>query len=140
MRVAIGNDHGGLNFKEELLALLKELGHEVEDFGCNTPDSVDYPDYADLVCRAVLEGDCDRGILICGSGIGMSMAANRRSGIRAALCQEQFGARMSREHNNANVLCLGARIIGPSLAIEIVRTWLETEFAGGRHQQRIDKF
>jgi len=140
MRVAIGNDHGGLNFKDEILALLKELGHEVKDFGCNTHDSVDYPDYAELVCKGVLEGGCDCGILICGSGIGMSMAANRRSGIRAALCQEQFGARMSREHNNANVLCLGARIIGPSLAMEIVRTWLETEFAGGRHQQRIDKF
>ena len=140
MRVAIGNDHGGLNFKDELLALLEELGHEVDDFGCNTTDSVDYPDYADLVCKGVLEGGCDRGILICGSGVGMSMAANRRSGIRAALCQEQFAARMSREHNNANVLCLGARIIGPSLAIEIVRTWLETEFAGGRHQRRIDKF
>ena len=140
MRVAIGNDHGGLNFKDEILALLEELGHEVEDFGCNSPDSVDYPDYADLVIKAVLEGGCQRGILICGSGIGMSMAANRKQGIGAALCQEQFGARMSREHNNANVLCLGARIIGPSLAMEIVRTWLETEFAGGRHQQRIDKF
>ena len=140
MKVAIGNDHGGLNFKEDLLELLKELGHEVEDFGCNSPDSVDYPDYAGLVTEAVLGGDCERGILICGSGIGMSMAANRRQGIRAALCQEQFGARMSREHNNANVLCLGARIIGPSLAMEIVRTWLETEFAGGRHQKRIDKF
>ena len=140
MRVAIGNDHGGLNFKDEILALLEELGHEVEDFGCNSPDSVDYPDYADLVIKAVLEGGCQRGILICGSGIGMSMAANRKQGIRAALCQEQFGARMSREHNNANILCLGARIIGPSLAMEIVRTWLETEFAGGRHQKRIDKF
>ena len=140
MRVAVGNDHGGLNFKDELLALLGELGHEVEDFGCNRPDSVDYPDLADLVCKGVLEGGCDRGILICGSGIGMSMAANRKLGIRAALCQEQFTARMSREHNNANVLCLGARIIGPSLAVEVVRTWLQTDFAGGRHQRRIDKF
>jgi ribose 5-phosphate isomerase B len=140
MRVAVGNDHGGLNFKGEILSLLEELGHEVEDFGCSTPDSVDYPDFADLVCKAVLEGRSERGILICGSGVGMSMAANRRSGIRAALCQEQFTARMSREHNNANVLCLGARIVGPSLAVEIVRTWLQTEFAGGRHQRRIDKF
>jgi ribose 5-phosphate isomerase B len=140
MRVAVGNDHGGLNFKDELLALLGELGHEVEDFGCSTPHSVDYPDFADLVCRAVLEGRCERGILMCGSGVGMSMAANRRQGIRAALCQEQFTARMSREHNNANVLCLGARVVGPSLAVEIVRTWLQTDFAGGRHQRRIDKF
>jgi ribose 5-phosphate isomerase B len=140
VKIAIGNDHGGLNFKGEVLDLLRELGHEVEDFGCNSPDSVDYPDYAALVCRAILDGRCQRGILICGSGIGMSMAANRRQGIRAALCQEQFTARMSREHNNANVLCLGARVVGPSLAVEIVRTWLTTEFEGGRHQRRIEKF
>jgi len=140
VKIAIGNDHGGLNFKGEVLDLLRELGHEVEDFGCNSPDSVDYPDYADLVCHAILDGRCQRGILICGSGIGMSMAANRRQGIRAALCQEQFTARMSREHNNANVLCLGARVVGPSLAVEIVRTWLATEFEGGRHQRRIEKF
>ena len=140
MKIAIGNDHGGLNFKGEVLDLMRELGHEVEDFGCNSPDSVDYPDYAALVCRAILDGHCQRGILICGSGVGMSMAANRRQGIRAALCQEQFTARMSREHNNANVLCLGARVVGPSLAVEIVRTWLSTEFAGGRHQRRIEKF
>ena len=140
MKIAIGNDHGGLNFKGEVLDLIRELGHEVMDFGCNSPESVDYPDYADLVCRAILDGRCQRGILICGSGVGMSMAANRRQGIRAALCQEQFTARMSREHNNANVLCLGARVVGPSLAVEIVRTWLTTEFAGGRHQRRIEKF
>jgi len=140
MKIAIGNDHGGLNFKAEVVDLIRELGHEVEDFGCNSPESVDYPDYADLVCRAILDGRCQRGILICGSGIGMSMAANRRQGIRAALCQEQFTARMSREHNNANILCLGARVVGPSLAVEIVRTWLTTEFEGGRHQRRIEKF
>jgi ribose 5-phosphate isomerase B len=140
VKIAIGNDHGGLNFKGEVLDLLRELGHEVVDFGCNSPESVDYPDYAELVCGAILDGRCQRGILICGSGVGMSMAANRRQGIRAALCQEQFTARMSREHNNANVLCLGARVVGPSLAVEIVRTWLTTEFAGGRHQRRIEKF
>jgi ribose 5-phosphate isomerase B len=140
MKIAIGNDHGGLTFKGEILDLLQELGHEAEDFGCNSPESVDYPDYADLVCRAILDGRCQRGILICGSGVGMSMAANRRPGIRAALCQEQFTARMSREHNNANVLCLGARVVGPSLAVEIVRTWLATDFEGGRHQRRIEKF
>jgi len=140
VKIAIGNDHGGLNFKGDVLDLLRELGHEVVDFGCNSPDSVDYPDYADRVCRAILDGSCQLGILICGSGVGMSMAANRRQGIRAALCQEQFTARMSREHNNANVLCLGARVVGPSLAVEIVRTWLASEFAGGRHQRRIEKF
>jgi len=140
VKIAIGNDHGGLNFKGDVLDLLRELGHEVVDFGCNSPDSVDYPDYADRVCRAILDGSCQLGILICGSGVGMSMAANRRQGIRAALCQEQFTARMSREHNNANVLCLGARVVGPSLAVEIVRTWLATEFEGGRHQRRIEKF
>lgn len=140
MKIAIGNDHGGLTFKGEVLDLLRELGHVVEDFGCNSPESVDYPDYADLVCRAILDSRCQRGILICGSGVGMSMAANRRPGIRAALCQEQFTARMSREHNNANVLCLGARVVGPSLAVEIVRTWLTTGFEGGRHQRRIEKF
>ena len=140
MKIAIGNDHGGLTFKGEIIDLLRELGHEAEDFGCNSPESVDYPDYADLVCRAILDSRCQCGILICGSGVGMSMAANRRPGIRAALCQEQFTARMSREHNNANVLCLGARVVGPSLAVEIVRTWLTTEFAGGRHQRRIEKF
>lgn len=140
MRVAIGNDHGGLAFKSEILLLLKERGVEVEDFGCNTTESVDYPDFAAIVCGAVSENRCDRGILICGTGIGMSMAANRKPGIRAALCHEQFTARMSREHNNANVLCLGGRVIGPSLAGEIVATWLDTDFAGGRHQRRIDKF
>ena len=140
MRVAIGNDHGGLTFKNDILSLLKELDVEVEDFGCNSPDSVDYPDFAAAVCKAVSENTCDSGILICGTGIGMSMAANRQKGIRAALCHEQFTARMSREHNNANVLCLGGRVIGPSLALETVRVWLDTEFAGGRHQRRIDKF
>jgi ribose 5-phosphate isomerase B len=140
VRVAIGNDHGGLTFKKDILSLLKERGVEVEDFGCNTPDSVDYPDFAAAVCGAVAENRCDRGILICGTGLGMSMAANRKPGIRAALCHEQFTARMSREHNNANVLCLGGRVIGPSLAVEIVSTWLDTDFAGGRHQRRIDKF
>jgi ribose 5-phosphate isomerase B len=140
MKIAIGNDHGGLAFKGDILALLQEMGVEVEDCGCNTTESVDYPDFAALVCDAVVEKRCDRGLLICGTGLGMSMAANRRPAIRAALCHEQFTARMSREHNNANVLCLGGRVVGPSLAVEIVRTWITTDFAGGRHQKRIDKF
>jgi len=140
MRVAIGCDHGGFDLKGQLVAVLEELGHTVLDQGCYSTASVDYPDFADTVCAMVEKGESDRGILICGTGIGMSMAANRRPAIRAALCQELFAARMSREHNDANVLCLGARIVGPGLAAEIVRTWMTTEFAGDRHQQRIAKF
>ena len=140
MKIAIGCDHGGLDLKNMVAALLGELGHEVDNHGCDSPESVDYPDFAKSVCNAVRDGRNERGILICGTGIGMSMAANRIPGIRAALCHEQFTARMSREHNNANVLCMGARVIGPGLAVEMVRTWLATEFAGGRHQRRLDKF
>lgn len=140
MRVAIGCDHGGLDLKKTVVALLEELGHQVDNHGCDSPGSVDYPDFARSVCAAVAAGESDRGILVCGTGIGMSMVANRVDNIRAALCHEQFTARMSREHNDANVLCLGARVIGPGLAAEMVRTWMTTEFAGGRHQRRIDKF
>jgi len=140
MKVAIGCDHGGIDLKKTVLSVLTELGHEIEDQGCNSTDSVDYPDFARSVCALVKEGRCRCGILICGTGIGMSMAANRTPGIRAALCNEMFGARMSREHNDANILCLGARVIGPGLAAAIVRTWMSTDFAGGRHQRRIDMF
>lgn len=140
MKVAIGCDHGGIDLKDIVLSVLRELGHEIEDRGCYSRESVDYPDFAQAVTTSVMEGTCERGILICGTGIGMSMAANRIPGIRAALCQETFSARMSREHNDANVLCLGARVIGPGLAAEIVRTWMTTDFAGGRHQRRIDMF
>jgi ribose 5-phosphate isomerase B len=140
LKIAIGNDHGGLEFKEQIVSFLQDQGIEIDDHGCNSSESVDYPDFARTVCAEVREGRCDRGILICGTGLGMSMAANRVSGIRAALCHEQFTARMSREHNDANVLCLGGRVIGPSLAVEIVRTWINTEFAGGRHQRRIGMF
>jgi len=140
LKVAIGCDHGGLDLKETVIAVLTELGHEVEDQGCNSSDSVDYPNFAKAVCTLVKDGKCQCGILVCGTGIGMSMAANRISGIRAALCHEMFSARMSREHNDANILCLGARVIGPGLAAETVRTWMTTDFAGGRHQRRIDMF
>jgi ribose 5-phosphate isomerase B len=140
VKVAIGNDHGGLAIKTEVTALLQEMKIDMEDFGCNSSDSVDYPDFAALVCNAVAGGGCQRGILICGTGIGMSMAANRHPEIRAALCHEQFTARMSREHNDANVLCLGGRVLGPSLAVAIVKTWMTTDFAGGRHRRRIEKF
>ena len=140
MKVAIGCDHGGFDLKKNIISVLRELGHEIEDQGCNSSDSVDYPNFARAVSRLVKEGVCERGILICGTGIGMSMAANRTPGIRAALCHEMFSARMSREHNDANILCIGARVIGPGLAAETVRTWMNTDFAGGRHQRRIDLF
>jgi ribose 5-phosphate isomerase B len=140
VKVAIGCDHGGIDLKNTLVSVLKELGHEIDDQGCNSTDSVDYPNFAKSVGALVQEGKCQCGILICGTGIGMSMAANRIPGIRAALCNEMFSAKMSREHNNANILCLGARVIGPGLAAEIVRTWMSSDFAGGRHQRRIDMF
>ncbi|MCA1766174.1 MAG: ribose 5-phosphate isomerase B [Desulfobulbaceae bacterium] len=120
--------------------VVNELGHEVIDRGCDSGESVNYPDYAEKVCGDVESGGADRGILICGTGIGMSMAANRSVAIRAALCHELFTAAMSREHNDANVLCLGARVVGPGLLREIVRTWLTTEFSGGRHQTRLALF
>ncbi len=140
MKIAFGCDHGGFGLKAEIVALLESLGHEIVDQGVDSLESVDYPHFARKVCDRVLDGRCQRGILVCGTGIGMSMAANRLEGIRAALCHEIFTARMSREHNDANVLCLGARVVGPGLAIELVRAWLETEFAGGRHQRRIEMF
>ncbi len=140
MKVAIGSDHGGFSLKEVILPLLKELGHEVLDVGCYDEQSVDYPSFADMVCEKVMTAEADRGILICGTGIGMSMAANKHKGIRAALCSEQYTACMSREHNDANVLCMGERVTGPGVAMEIVRTWLNTPFGGGRHQRRIELF
>ena len=140
MKVAIGCDHGGIDLKRQVVRQLEHEQIPVLDLGCDSHDSVDYPVFARAVCTAVLNGEVDFGILICGTGIGMSMAANRCQGIRAALCHELFTARMSREHNNANVLCLGARVVGPGLALEIVKTWLHTEFAGGRHLRRIEMF
>ena len=140
MKVAIGCDHGGLDLKDTVKSVLIELGHEIDDQGCNSSESVDYPNFANAVSSLVKDGKCERGILICGTGIGMSMAANRIPGIRAALCHEMFSARMSREHNDANILCIGARVTGEGLAAEIVRTWMTTDFAGGRHQRRIEMF
>jgi len=140
VKVAIGCDHGGIELKNTVVSVLESLGHDVNDQGCNSTDSVDYPNFAKSVSGLVKEGKCQCGILICGTGIGMSMAANRIPGIRAALCNEMFSAKMSREHNDANILCLGARVIGPGLAAEIVRTWMTSDFAGGRHQRRIDMF
>ncbi|AIQ56520.1 ribose 5-phosphate isomerase B [Paenibacillus borealis] len=141
MKIVIGNDHGGIFLKEELLLVLAELDQEVEieDIGCHTCESVDYPDYAVTVARKVAGGEADRGILICGTGIGMSIAANKVPGIRCALVHDVFSAKATREHNDSNILAMGERVIGPGLAGEIVRVWLETEFTGGRHKQRIDK-
>ena len=140
VKIAIGCDHGGIDLKNSVILVLADMGHEVDDQGCHSTESVDYPNFARSVSGLVKEGKCGCGILICGTGIGMSMAANRISGIRAALCNDMFSAKMSREHNDANILCLGARVIGPGLAVEIVRTWMASDFAGGRHQRRIDMF
>lgn len=139
MKVAIGSDHGGLELKEHVIAVLKELNLEYEDLGTHERTSCDYPDYAEKVAAAVVSGQFDQGILICGTGIGMSIAANKVPGIRAALCNEIFSAKMARAHNNANILCVGARVVGPSVAQEIVRAYFTTGFEGGRHGLRVDK-
>jgi len=140
VKIAIGSDHGGFALKKVVLALLQDLEHDINDVGCHNLDSVDYPNFADLVSEQVAKGEADLGILICGTGIGMSMAANKHQGVRAALCSEQYTASMSREHNDANILCMGERVTGPGVAEEIVRTWLSTPFGGGRHQRRIELF
>lgn len=139
MRVAIGSDHAGLEMKNEVGAVLKEMGYEFQDFGTDRPQSVDYPDFGEKVSEAVSGGAFERGILICGTGIGMSIVANKFRKIRAALCNDLFSARMSRLHNDANVLVLGGRIIGRDLAKEIVKTWMNTPFEGGRHENRLMK-
>lgn len=139
MDIAIGCDHGGFGLKKAIIPLIEEAGHTVVDLGCFSEESVDYPDFAGQVCAAIADERCQRGILICGTGIGMSIAANRHRHIRAALCHESFAARMSREHNDANVLCLGARVVGAALAQDIVRVWLASEFTGGRHLRRVEK-
>lgn len=139
MKIAISSDHGGNQLRREITQLLSERGVEFEDFGPSTDDSVDYPDFASQVCQGVAEGKFDRGILICGTGIGMSIAANKVKGIRCALVHDLFSAKATREHNDTNVLAMGERVIGPGLAREIVATWLDTSFEGGRHERRISK-
>jgi len=139
VRISLGCDHAGYSLKQEILGLLSRLGHETQDRGCFSELSVDYPDFAALVCDDVVGVEADLGILICGSGIGMSIAANKRCGVRAALCHDTYSAKMSRQHNDANVLCLGQRIVGVGLALEIVTAWLENEFAGGKHALRLQK-
>lgn len=139
MKVAVAGDHGGFRLKEEIISLLREKGIEHKDFGVFSEDAVDYPDLALIVAEAVQRGDFDRGVLCCGTGVGVAIAANKVPGIRAAHCHETFSARASREHNDANVLTMGQRVIGPGLAREIVTTWLQAEFLGGRHARRVDK-
>jgi len=139
MKISIGSDHAGFELKEKIKKYLVGLGHEYEDFGTNSTESVDYPDFALKVAESVAKKECDMGILICGSGLGMSMAANKIPGIRAALCSSPEMARLSREHNNANVLTIGARLTDENTAKEIVRVWLTTDFAGDRHLRRINK-
>ena len=139
MQIAIGSDHAGFNLKEAVKDILTEMGHTCEDFGCHDTTLVDYPDIAFTVADAVAAGRFEQGILICGSGIGMSIAANKVDGIRAALCHDTFCAKGAREHNNANILCMGERVIGQGLAKEIVIAYLTSEFEGGRHARRVDK-
>ena len=137
-KVVVANDHAGLELKRELLPSLAEWGWQVEDLGCQGAESVDYPDFALAVARRVAESD-EIGLLLCGTGIGMSIAANKVAGVRAALCADTYSAWASRAHNNANVLCLGGRVIGPEVAREVLRAFLNTDFEGGRHQRRLDK-
>ncbi len=140
MTIAIGSDHAGYDLKEEVKKSLEQAGLAYQDFGCYNTDSADYPDAAQVVARAVAGGACDRGILVCGTGIGMSIAANKVSGVRASLCHDTFSARLTREHNDANILCMGARVIGVGPALDILDTWLKTPFSGeARHCRRIEK-
>ncbi len=138
--IIMGCDHAAFALKENLKLFIKEKGIEVQDVGVHNTDSVDYPDYAFKVAAEISSGNFSRGILLCGTGIGMSIAANKFMHVRAALCNDLFSAIMSRRHNNANVLVMGGRVIGDVLAREIVSAWLDTPFEGGRHQNRIDKF
>jgi len=139
MRIAIGSDHRGFDAKRRIIVLLNQLGHEVLDIGPEGNESVDYPDFAFEVGRAVRDGRVHRGILICGTGIGMCIAANKVPGVRAAPCHDSITAEMSRRHNNANVLCLSADMLGDDLIGRMVRIWLETEFEAGRHARRVEK-
>ena len=139
MKIAIGSDHGGLEHKNAIIEHLTARGFEIEDFGIKVLESVDYPDIAKPVALSVAKKECDLGILVCGTGIGMSLAANKVKGIRAAVCSEHFSAKYTRLHNDSNILCLGGRVIGVGTALELVDLFVDTEFEGGRHQKRIDK-
>ena len=136
--IAIGCDHAAVALKETVIKFLTENGYEVKDFGANAGESVDYPDKALLVAECVASGEADKGIIICGTGIGVSIAANKVKGIRCALCSDTFSAHATREHNDANVLCLGGRVIGPAVANQMVDLFIDTEFEGGRHETRVN--
>lgn len=137
--MVIASDHGGLELKDAIYKCLESRGLSVRDFGTDNGDSVDYPDFGEKVARAVSSGEAERGILICGTGIGMSIVANKFPGVRAALVNDPFTARMAKEHNNANVLVMGGRVITPEIACRLVEIWLDSEFEGDRHQRRLDK-
>ncbi|MDN4524785.1 ribose 5-phosphate isomerase B [Fictibacillus fluitans] len=139
MRVAIGSDHAGVELRQEIIEMMKGMGMEVFDAGCECSTSVDYPDYAIPVAEMVASNEADRGILICGTGIGMSITANKVKGIRCALVHDLFSAKATRLHNDSNVLAMGERVIGPGLAMEIAKVWLTTEYEGGRHGKRVGK-
>jgi len=137
--IALGCDHGGFALKQAVKKFLDEKGLEYKDYGTYTEESCDYPQYGEAVAKAIVAGECDRGILICGTGIGISLAANKVKGIRAALCHNEFTAQMCREHNNAQILAMGARVLEEDMALRIVDIFLNTEFAGGRHETRVNK-
>jgi len=139
MKIAIASDHGGYALKEEIKKHLTERGTEFTDYGTDSAESCDYPAYAEKACRAVIAGEAEKAILCCGTGIGMSMAANKLRGIRCACCSDSYSAEMTRRHNNANALALGGRVVGPDLALRMVDIFLDTPFEGGRHQRRIDQ-
>ena len=137
MKLAVGSDHGGYALKTFILKYLTEQGHECVDYGCDSPERCDYPVYGERVARAVAGGECELGVLICGTGIGISLAANRVPGIRAAVCSEPYSAQLTREHNNANIICFGARVVGEGTAMTIVDAFLAAKFQGGRHAERV---
>lgn len=139
MRIAVGSDHRGYHLKDKIIEHLKSKQHEVEDIGARGDESVDYPDYAAIVARKVCDGQIDRGILICGTGIGMAIAANKFPGVRAAPCTDEVTAEISRRHNDLNVLCLSADLLSPRVVERMVEVWIETEFEAGRHERRVDK-
>jgi len=139
MKIAVAFDHAGLSFRQPVLDGLREIGHQALEFTSSSDAGDDYPDFAAPAARAILRGECQRGIFVCGSGIGMSIVANKFPGIRAAVCHDEYTARISRAHNDANVLCLGSRVLDKQIVAELVRLWLSTDFEGGRHSRRLKK-
>ena len=139
MKIGIGNDHAALEMKNQVMEYLEEKGYEVINYGTNTPESCNYPEFGEKVGRAVVSGEVDCGILICGTGVGISLAANKVKGVRAVVCSEPYSAKLSKQHNNTNILAFGARVVGIELAKMIIDEWLGAEFEGGRHQRRIEK-